>query len=174
MRIESTEFTGERVVAFLDELFNLDRQELVARLRRASARLELLGSLMSGRQDPVGDGWTPLEILAHIAVLSKFYGVLTYRIATAQISEVDFLAEVKKRDVLGHELSQRSAEELVEMALIDHKKTIDFMLGADAELLRRKCQIGAGRWLTAEEVARVALCTHLEQHLDQLERSVVA
>jgi len=174
MRIESTEFTGERVAAFLDELFDLDRQELAARLRRASAKLELLGLRMSRRQDSVGDSWTPLEILAHIAVLSKFYGVLTYRIATGQISEVDFLGEVKKRDVLGHELSQRSAEELIEMALIDQKKTINFVLGADAELFRRKCQIGAGQWLTAEEVARVALCTHLEQHLDQLERSLVA
>jgi hypothetical protein len=171
LELESTNFTAREVDAFLDELFELDRQHLIQRLGDLSARLESLKPRIPQMREAAGRGWSAVEVLAHIAVLSKFYGVLTYRIGTGQIDSLDFLSEVRKRDVLGEQLSRRPAVELLQMALDDLRTTSRYLESTDFISLRRACQISAGRSLTAEEVSRIALCTHLEQHIDQLERS---
>lgn len=172
MEIESTQFNADDVDSFLDELFELDRHFLIERLRHLSTRLESLGPLISQTRGRPDDGWSSVEVLAHIAVLSKFYGVLTRRIGTGQLTSLDFLSEVRKRDVLGQQFSRRPVEELLRMALADHRTTGQYLESTDFTALRRTCQIGPGRSISAEEVARIALCAHLEQHIDQLERSL--
>src|SRR5713226_5754295 len=102
MKIESTAFTRADVEQFLDEL--------VDRLEKASARLAALGPLVpAGR----GEGeWSPHELLAHIAVLSKFYGVLVHKISHGQMTELDLLENVNLRDVVG-EIGRASCRERV-------------------------------------------------------------
>ncbi len=109
-------------------------------------------------------------MLAHIAVLSKFYGMLTYKIGSGQMTELDLLGNVQVRDVLGEPLAQRPPAELVEMALADHRRTVEYLRSADARAMRRECVLDGGRAvMRAEEVAREALVGHLELDVEQLE-----
>ncbi len=170
MRIESTSFASTDLDSFLDDLVDQDRRTLVGRLERASARLADLGSRVSD-DAPAGDEqWNAKEVLAHVALLSKFYGVLAYRIGSGATTELDLLGQVSLRDVMGEQLAQRPAAELVASALADHGRTAEWLRGARPGDLRRRCSIGGGGSMTAEEVARLPLCAHLEQHLDQMER----
>src|SRR5438105_11591443 len=76
MRIESPGFTESDLDHYRDELIDHERMQLVARLERASARLAELGPRVTEGTTTEPE-WSPNEVLAHIAVLSKFYGMLT-------------------------------------------------------------------------------------------------
>src|SRR5205823_4905023 len=109
-----------------------------------------LGELAARVGDqPAGDdtGWNPREVLAHIAVLSKFYGMLTYRIGSGQLTELDLLGNVNLRDVLGEQLAREDPSTLVEMARGDHRRTVQYLRGADAASMRRECVVDGGRAL---------------------------
>lgn len=70
--------------AFLDEAVDHERRRLADRLEVDSAKLaELVGNIPSNSEASSGD-WTGHEVLAHIAVLSKFYGTVTYRVGSGQ------------------------------------------------------------------------------------------
>lgn len=170
MKIESTSFTRVEVEQFLDEMQDHDRQDLAARLEQASARLAALGP-----QVTAGGGdteWSQHELLAHIAVLSKFYGVLVHKISSGQMSELDLLQNVNLRDVLGERLAQIEPAELLRMALADQARTLNLLRAADASSMRRTAKQENGELISAEEVARLPLVNHLEMHLDQLERAL--
>jgi len=116
-----------------------------------------------------GDGWTAHEVLAHISVLAKFYGVMTYSIATGKISALDFIDKVRLRDVAGQQAAEEPPAELVQRAAADLRRTSAFLLKADPVSLRRRIDAGLGESLSAEDVARLPLVSHTEEHLDQLE-----
>src|ERR1700732_41685 len=97
MKIESTAFTLNDVQSFLNIQVDRERGLLSDRLERASTRLaKLAPRIKAGSGD---DTWSDHEVLAHIAVLSKFYGVLVHRISSGQVTEVDLLGNVNLRDV---------------------------------------------------------------------------
>jgi hypothetical protein len=170
MKIESTAFTRADVEQFLDEMLDHDRHLLVDRLEKASARLEELGPRVSAGS---GDGeWSAHELLAHIAVLSKFYGVLVHKISSGQLTEVDLLENVNLRDVLGERLAQLEPPELVSMAVADQARTLKLLRSVEPSSLRRKARLETGELLGADEIARLPLVNHLEMHLDQLERTL--
>jgi hypothetical protein len=171
LKIESTAFTATDLDHYRDELTDHERLFLADRLEKASARLAEL-SLKAGAVEASGsDGWSPVEVLAHIAVLSKFYGMLTYKIGSGQMTELDLLGNVNLRDVLGEQLAKEPPAALVEMALADHRRSVLYLRGADAEAMRRECVVDGGRAvMRAADVAREALIGHLEMHVDQLER----
>jgi hypothetical protein len=194
MKIESTAFTAADLEQAGDQLIDHERQVLVDRLERASARLAELG-LRVGQEQPSGQGgrpgpglgehgrqggrppsddaWNATEVLAHIAVLSKFYGMLTYKVGTGQMTELDLLGNVNVRDVLGEQLAKESPLTLVEMAVADHRRTVEYLRSADAAAMRRECVVDGGRTvMRAEDMARQALIGHLEMHVDQLERAL--
>jgi hypothetical protein len=167
MRIESTTFTLADVEGFLDEFLDHDRKLLADRLEKASARLAELGSRVKAGG---GEGdWSAHEVLAHIAVLSKFYGVLMHRISTGQMTELNLLGNVNMRDVAGEQMSKLEPAELVLMATADHQRTINTLRTMDVRALRRAVRLENGTMLTAEDVARLPLINHLELHVDQLE-----
>ena len=170
MKIESPQFTAGDLDRYRDELADHERGVLAARLQKASERLAELGPRVAG-QPAAGEGdWNPREVLAHIAVLSKFYGMLTYKIGTGQITELDLLGNVNLRDVLGEQLSHDDPANLVEMACADHRRTLEYLRSADAAALRRECVVDGGRAvMRAEDVCREALIGHLEIHVDQLQ-----
>jgi len=172
MKIESTGFTRVELEQFLDEMLDHDRQLLADRLERASARLAELGPRVEAG---AGDAeWSQHELLAHIAVLSKFYGVLVHKISTGQMTRLDLLQNVNLRDVLGEKLSQIEPAELLRMALADQERTLKLLRAADASSMRRTATQENGEPISAEEVARLPLVNHLEMHLEQLERALRA
>jgi hypothetical protein len=127
-----------------------------------------------GEAPPPGDDeWSSTEVLAHIAVLSKFYGMLTYKIGSGQMTELDLLGNVNIRDVLGEQLAREAPAALVDMALADHRRTVQYLRSADAAAMRRECVVDGGRAvMRADDVAREALIGHLELHVEQLERTL--
>ena len=170
MRIESPAFQAGDVEGFLAELEEEDRLALIERLRRVSARLAELGSRV---QPAAGEAsWSAHEVLAHVAVLSKFYGTLTYRIGRGELTELDLVGSVGLRDVFGEQTAQLPPAEVLEAALADHRRTIAYLESATAADLRRKARLGHGGEMSAGQVARVALCAHLEQHVRQLEAAL--
>jgi hypothetical protein len=169
MKIESTKFTATDLDHYRDELSDHERLVIAGRLERASARLGELAARVGDQ--PAGDhpDWSPREVLAHIAVLSKFYGMLTYKIGSGQLTELDLLGNVNLRDVLGERLAKEDPAKLVEMARGDHRRTIQYLRSADAAAMRRECIVDGGRAvMRAEDVAREALVGHLELHVEQL------
>ena len=170
MKIESTAFTRTDVEKFLDEMLDHDRHLLADRLESASARLAALGPRIKAGG---GDGeWSQHEVLAHIAVLSKFYGVLVHKISSGQMSEIDLQENVNLRDVVGEQLAQIEPQELLRMALADQARTLKLLRTVEASSLRRKAKLETGETMSADEVARLPLVNHLEMHVDQLERSL--
>jgi hypothetical protein len=168
MKIESTGFTAADLEHYRDELTDHERMMLAGRLEKASERLLELAPRI-GEATGAAEGWNAREVLAHIAVLSKFYGMLTYRIGSGQMTELDLLGGVQLRDVLGEQLSKEDPAILVERAVADHRRTVEYLRSADAAAMRRECVIDGGRTvMRADDVAREALIGHLELHVQQL------
>ncbi|MEA2656918.1 MAG: hypothetical protein QOI23_2283 [Chloroflexota bacterium] len=170
MKVESTAFTRADVEQFLDGMLDHDRQLLADRLEKASSRLSALGPRV--KAGPGGDQWSQHELLAHIAVLSKFYGVLVHKISSGQMSEIDLLENVNLRDVVGEQMAQIAPAELLEMALADQARTLKLLRTVEPSALRRKARMENGESMSADEVARLPLVNHLEMHVDQLEREL--
>ena len=169
MKIESPSFTLDDIRAFMSSYRDRERDLLAVRLQRISDRLSELGPRVTAE---AGDdrGWNAHEILAHIAVVSKFYGVLVYRIASGKMEDVNLLEAVNLRDSAGQQMAQLPPKELVRMSLADQQRTIQALRDADATSLQRSARMDDGTAMTAEEVARLPLVTHLEMHIEQLEK----
>src|SRR5229473_2327699 len=104
MKIQPTTYTQADLDNFLDELLDRERMVLADRLEKASARLAQVGPrIKAGRGE---DAWSDHDVLAHIAGLSKFYGVIVHRISSGQLSEVDLLSGTNLRDATIEQLAQ--------------------------------------------------------------------
>ena len=171
MKIESPTFTAGQLEGFMEELVLAERDSLVERLEAASGRLGTLAARVpaGASEDP---DWNPHEVLAHIAVLSKFYGMLTYKIGTGAMTELDLIGNVNLRDVLGKQLTEMEPAELAAMAAADHQRTAAYLRRATREELERSVALSHGGRLSAFDIARLPLVAHLEQHLRQLERAL--
>src|ERR1700730_11471483 len=170
MKIESTAFTQSDLLQFLDDLLDHERMELADRLEKASARLSKIGPRIEAGQG--AEAWSHHEVLAHIAVLSKFYGVLLHRISSGQVTEVDLLANTTLRDVAGEQMAAIQPSELLGMVATDHARTIKLLRTVDPTALRREAKLPDGTTVTAEFLARFPLINHLETHVDQLESAL--
>lgn len=169
MKIESPQFTLDDVNEFMDVYRDRERNHLADRLQRVSDRLVELGPQIK-KQKGDGDEWDAHEVLAHIAVVSKFYGVLVHRIASGKLPDLNLLEAVNLRDSAGLQMSQLEPAELLRMAVADHERTIKALRDADVASLRKTARTEDGTELTAEEVARLPLITHLETHIEQLQK----
>jgi len=74
------------------------------------------------------------------------------------------------RDDAGKQMSEQEPAEIARMIATDHGRTISALRSTDPMNLRRSAELGDGINMTAEEVARLPLITHLEMHVEQLER----
>jgi len=146
-----------------------ERDLLADRLQRISARLADLGPRVAPQAGD-GDAWNAHELLAHIALVSKFYGVLVHRIATGKTTDFNLLEQVNLRDVVGQQMAKTDPAELLQQALSDHQRTIDTLRATDTDTLQRAATIDDGSTMTAEEVARMPLISHLEMHIAELEK----
>jgi len=169
MKIESPAFTPDDVNGFMDTYLDRERTILADRLQHASDRLSALAPRI--KAEP-GDesGWNAHELLAHLAVLSKFYGVLVHRIATGQPPNLNLLEAVHLRDEAGRQMSRLEPADLLRMTVADHERTIKALRTSEPHALRQSADLGDGITMTAEEVARLPLISHLEMHIDELEK----
>src|SRR5260370_9587955 len=100
--------------SFLDEIVNFERGRLADRLEADSARLaELVRNIPTGSLGGSGPEWSPQDILAHIVVLSKFYGVLPSRVGSVKVSELELLPQVKDPVVADQHLSSPPPDQLL-------------------------------------------------------------
>lgn len=171
MKVESTAFTRANLAAFSDAFVDHERLVTAQRIEASSRRLAELVARMGDSQPSGGDDWSGAEILAHIAVFSKFYGMLTYKVGSGQISEYDLLDSIQQRDVVAAQFVERPTEVLLRAIQSDHARTVEYLRSADATAMRRRVAIGDGASLSVDFIARMLLCAHLEQHVDQLERA---
>ena len=168
VKIESTSFRPSDVDAFLGDYVLYERDSLVARLEAASAEMGRLAERVTAAEAGSDTAWTAQEILAHIAALSKLYGMLTYKVGTGAMTEMDLMSSVLQRDDFGEQLAKLPTAELVGMAQTDHRRTAEYLRRATREELARSAALsGVGR-MTAGELARLPLVAHLEQHVRQL------
>jgi hypothetical protein len=172
MRVESAAFQPADVERFLDEFLEVEREDLVRRLEAASNRLAKLAPLIPPGAAPGSGGWNAHEVLAHVVALSKLYGMLTYKIGSGALAEFDLMSMVNQRDAAQAALAELGDPELLAMAQADHRRTLDYVRGASAADLQRRCRLGLGREMSAGEVLRLPLVAHLEQHVRQLEATL--
>jgi hypothetical protein len=171
MKIESAGYSATELISFINDLQDQDRQVLADRLERASQRLAAIGPrVQPGRGK--GDEWSDVEVLAHIAGFSKFYGVLVHRMVSGKVTDVDFLQATQMRDGSIDQMADMEPADLLRMALTDHARTINELRTVAAGSLRRRANLPDGGTMTAEEVARLSLVVHLENHVNQLEKSL--
>ncbi len=169
MKIESPAFTMDDVKAFMSTYRDRERHLLADRLQRISDRLAEIGPQVSSRQSDEAE-WNAHEVLAHLAVVSKFYGVLVHRIASGKLTDMNLLEAVNLRDAAGKQMSELDPAELLRMTLADHQRTINTLRTVDPASLQNSARVDDGTTMTAEEVARLPLITHMEMHVEQLEK----
>jgi hypothetical protein len=170
VKIESPAFTMEDIRAFMTSYRDRERNLLADRLQHISDRVAKLGPQVVDAANDDDPEWNAREILAHIAVVSKFYGILVHRIARGKLGDMNLLEAVNMRDATGRQSAELNPDELVSQTLGDHQRTIKTLRDSDVASLERSARIDDGTQMTAEEVARLPLITHLEMHVDQLEK----
>jgi len=169
VKIESPAFTMDDVKAFMSTYRDRERHLLADRLQRISDRLAEIGPHVAAQQSD-GTEWNAHEVLAHLAVVSKFYGVLVHRIASGKLTDMNLLEAVNLRDAAGKQMSELDPAELLRMTLADHQRTINTLRTVDPASLQNSARVDDGTTMTAEEVARLPLITHMELHVEQLEK----
>ena len=170
MKIESPKFTQADLDSFFNEQLDRERLRLAERLESASARLAAIAPRI--RSESGGDAWSNHEVLAHIAVLSKFYGVMVHRVTSGQMTEVDLLDATKLRDVAGEQTAALPTAEILASIAKDHARTASLLRSMDPAALRKTASLPSGETVSAEFLVRYPLINHLEQHVEQLERAL--
>src|ERR1700745_704561 len=132
MKLESPSFTTDDIRAFMSSSRDRERELLADRLQLVSQRLAELGSRVKA-QPGGGDAeeWNAHEILAHIAVVSKFYGVLVHRIASGKLDDMNLLEAVNLRDSAGRQMAELEPAELARQAAADQQRTIQTLREID-------------------------------------------
>ena len=170
MKPESGSFTAADVPRFFGEIAAFDLRRTAQRLGAASARMQELALRVP--EEGGGDtDWNAKEILAHIAVLSRAYGVFAYLVAAGRLPALELGPVITQRDVAGAEMLARPVAEIAAEAATQHRRTLKFMDGLRLEDALRTVQTENGA-ITAEHLLRLPLVAHLEQHLEQLEAAL--
>src|SRR2546428_11281145 len=94
------------VKSFMSTYRDRERHLLADRLQRISDRLAEIGPHVSSRQSDEAE-WNAHEELAHLTVVSKFYGVLGHRIASGKLTHMNLLEEVNRREAAGKPRNQK-------------------------------------------------------------------
>jgi hypothetical protein len=172
VKTESTAFTVADVPHFFDEILMVDVRHTIERLRADSARLQRLADAIPDERGAT-DEWNAKEVLAHIAVLSRAYGVFAYMVAKGRIDELAIGDVISQRDIVGEEMARKPVREIVDEAVRQHRRTLGFLESATLEEMKRTVKTETAA-LSVEHLIRLPLIAHLEQHLDQLEAALAA
>lgn len=171
MQTESATFTAADLPRFFDEILAWDVRATAERLRRASDRMRELAQRIPDDAPNPSDAWNAKEVLAHIFVLSRAYGVFGYMVAKGRLGDLKLEDVITQRDVLGAETAAKPVREIVDDTVKHHERTLKYLSEATSEELRRTVKIEHGD-VAAEYLFRLPLVAHLEQHLDQMEQAL--
>jgi hypothetical protein len=171
MQTESATFTAADLPHFLEEIMVWDVKATADRLRLAGARVHELAERIPEDGPESSQGWNAKEVLAHIAVLSRAYGVFGYMVAKGRLTDIKLEDVITQRDTLGAEFAARPVAEIVAEIDRQHQRTLKFLAEATPDELRRSVRVEHGD-ITAEHLVRVPLVAHLEQHVAQLEEAL--
>jgi len=171
MRPESKAFTAEDMPGFTGELILIEAKATARRIREGNRRMRELARRVPENAPPGANGWNAKEVLAHIAVFSRGWGALGYLVATGRVAELQVADVISQRDDLGSDMAKRPVAEIVAEANMRHEKTIAFLERATLEELMRTYKHEWGE-STAEQIFRLPVAAHLEQHLAQLEEAL--
>src|SRR3989475_12285855 len=161
VKIESPAFTMDDLNAFMSTYRDRERNILADRLQRISDRLAEIAPRVAAQQSD-DEEWNAHEVLAHLAVVSKFYGVLVHRIASGKLPDMNLLEAVNLRDAAGKQMSEMDPAELLRMTLADHQRTIKTLRTADAASLQNSARLDDGTTVTPREGAAPPPITHHE------------
>ena len=171
MQTESAAFTAADLPRFFEEIYVWDVRNTADRLRRANSRVhDLAGRIPDGAPTDSPE-WNAKEVLAHIAVLSRAYGVFGYMVAKGKLPELPMEGVISQRDIVGAEMAAKSVAEIIEEIDRQNQRTLTFLSQATAEELRRTVKIESGD-ITADYLIRLPLVSHFEQHIEQLEAAL--
>ena len=150
-----------------------ERVGLAKRLRAATAEIRRLAPLVSSeRSEEQSEGWTAIEVLAHIAVLSGSFTTLALKAAAGQEANGELLEQIRARDVITPEFAKLPAEHLAQLAETYVDRVIRFLETPEPAAFGRPIRV-AGDWLlSVDEVIRLGICAHLEMHIGQLTAAV--
>jgi len=171
MQTESAAFTAADLPRFFSEIQVFDTRNTAERLTRANARVHDLAGRIPDVAPTDSPEWNAKEVLAHIAVLSRAYGVFGYMVAKGKLPELPLEAVITQRDVVGAEMAAKPVAEIVDEIDRQNQRTLKFLAEATTEELRRTVKVEYGE-VTAEYLIRLPLVSHFEQHLDQLEAAL--
>src|SRR2546427_1864462 len=118
VKIESPAFTMDDLNAFMSTYRDRERNVLADRLQRVSDRLAEIAPRVTAQQSDEAE-WNAHEVLAHLAVVSKFYGVLVHRIASGKLPDMNLLEAVNLRDAAGKQMAQNDSPEPLRHTLAD-------------------------------------------------------
>jgi DinB superfamily len=171
MQTESAAFTVADLPHFFEEILVWDAKATADRLQRGNQRMHELAPRIPDGAPEASEGWNAKEVLAHIAVLSRAYGVFSYMVAKGKLTDLTMESVITQRDVVGAEMAARPVADIVAEADRQHQRTLKFLAEVTPEELLRTVKIEHGE-LTVEYLLRLPLVAHLEQHLDQLEKAL--
>jgi hypothetical protein len=171
MQTESASFTAADLPHFMEEILVWDVRATADRLRHANARVHQLAERIPDGAPTDAAEWNAKEVLAHIAVLSRAYGVFAYMVAKGRLTELPLEGVIMQRDVVGAEMAAMPVAEIVAELDRQNQRTLEFLAAATPEELRRTLKVEHGE-VTADYLIRLPLVSHFEQHLDQLEAAL--
>lgn len=170
MKTESQGFTREDIAGFVTDYLEHERASLIARLRQVLDEVDALIGQVSKGADASDDSWNPVEVLAHMATSSQYFGWLAHKVATKQ-DIGDVLPMIQMRDNVTADAAQLGAAALTEQLRQSVERTIGFLERTDPMNLRTTFDY-VGIQMTAEDVIRIPLCSHLESHVQQMSQTL--
>jgi hypothetical protein len=171
MKMESAEFTKQIIDGFSEDLVGVERDRVVERLEVALEDLQKLQPRLE-EISPDDAGWAGMEVLAHIASFTEFFGWIGYNIAKGRPIEMDVLSAIQLRDqVIAQTVETQGAGEIIDKIKANVDRTLGYLKTAPPAELRNQSEI-VGRLSSADEVFHYQLCGHLEQHVDQLRKAL--
>lgn len=171
MKIESSEFTEEDIGGFTTDYFDLERKHLIARLKKIADETDALVPTIEARTDSAEQEWSAVETLAHMAMSAQFFGWLVHQLATQKEIEGDINELLKLRDVTLVEGAKLPVDVLGKQLRENIERTIEFLEKVPYDDLRNSVRYG-GREMTGEDTLRISYINHLEDHLDQIRKTL--
>jgi hypothetical protein len=173
MKMESATYTDAFYDAVIGEYFELERAELIRRIRRIVEETEALVPGLEGFTATDEQDWNPLETLAHMTGAAQFFGWLIYQVAKQREVPGNVLDFLNLRDPTMAEALPSGAAALGQQLREAADRTIGFLETVPYEELRNSIPF-ASRRLSAEDFTRISLINHLEDHLEQLRAGLPA
>lgn len=171
MKIESTEFTEETFYSIISDYLEHERRQLLARLRNIPDEADSLVPSIEGRSESDEKEWSAVETLAHMAISAQFFGWLVHEIATKKEIQGNILELLKMRDPTMIDAVKTPPVELASQLRSSIERTVEFIEKVPYDDLRTRIQY-LGREMTGEDVLRISLCGHLEDHVEQIRKAL--